>query len=319
MVFSSIPFLFFFLPLFLAAYFLTPSIGGKNLVTLFSSLVFYAWGEPWFVLVLLASIAFNTIAAVVIDGRRGRGRGIALGVAVSGNLLLLGVFKYANFLFANLDVLVRPFGVAVTVPDIPLPLGISFFTFHSLSYVIDVYRRRFRANRDPVQVALYIALFPQLVAGPIVRYKTVARQLQARRHTLWQASAGMRIFVVGLAQKVLIADPLAQVVEIVFDHTPHPSMVEAWTGLLAYTIQLYFDFAGYSNMAIGLGLVLGFTFPRNFRLPYTSLSITEFWRRWHMSLSAWLRDYLGVGALQRSGGDGRMFIPSPRPPDAAQT
>src|SRR4051812_14892350 len=215
MVFSSIPFLFFFLPLFLAAYFLTPSIGGKNLVTLFSSLVFYAWGEPWFVLVLLASIAFNTIAAVVIDGRRGRGRGIALGVAVSGNLLLLGVFKYANFLFANLDVLVRPFGVAVTVPDIPLPLGISFFTFHSLSYVIDVYRRRFRANRDPVQVALYIALFPQLVAGPIVRYKTVARQLQARRHTLWQASAGMRIFVVGLAQKVLIADPLAQVVEIV--------------------------------------------------------------------------------------------------------
>ena len=190
--------------------------------------------------------------------------------------------------------MLRPFGAAVNLPNIPLPLGISFFTFHSLSYIIDVYRRRFRANRDPVQVALYISLFPQLVAGPIVRYKTVARQLQARRHTLSRASAGARIFIIGLAQKVLIADPLAQLVEVVFDHTPLPSMAEAWTGLLAYTIQIYYDFAGYSNMAIGLGLVLGFTFPRNFRLPYSSLSITEFWRRWHMSLSAWLRDYLYI-------------------------
>jgi alginate O-acetyltransferase complex protein AlgI len=294
LVFSSIPFLFFFLPLFLAGYFLTPTIRGKNLFTLFCSLMFYAWGEPWFVLVLLASIAFNTIAAVVIDACSGRARVMALSGAVTANLLLLAAFKYANFLFANLDVLLRPAGVALNPPDIPLPLGISFFTFHSLSYVIDVYRQRFRANRDPIQVALYIALFPQLVAGPIVRYKTVARQLQARKHTLSHASAGMRIFIIGLSQKVLIADPLAQLVEVVFDHTPHPSMVEAWTGLLAYTIQIYFDFAGYSNMAIGLGLVLGFTFPRNFRLPYTSLSITEFWRRWHMSLSAWLRDYLYI-------------------------
>jgi alginate O-acetyltransferase complex protein AlgI len=293
-VFSSIPFLFFFLPVFLALYFVTPSIRGKNLVTLLCSLLFYGWGEPWFVLVLLASIALNAFAAVVIDACRGSARDIALGIAVSANLLLLATFKYANFLAANLDVLLRPLGTAVNLPDIPLPLGISFFTFHSLSYIIDVYRRRFRANRDPVQVALYISLFPQLVAGPIVRYKTVARQLQARRHTLSRASAGARIFIVGLAQKVLIADPLAQLVEVVFDHTPLPSMAEAWTGLLAYTIQIYYDFAGYSNMAIGLGLVLGFTFPRNFRLPYSSLSITEFWRRWHMSLSAWLRDYLYI-------------------------
>jgi D-alanyl-lipoteichoic acid acyltransferase DltB (MBOAT superfamily) len=307
MVFSSIPFLFFFLPLFLAAYFLTPSVRGKNLVTLASSLLFYAWGEPWFVLVLLASIAFNTLAAVLIDARTGRPRTVALAIAVTANLLLLAAFKYANFLVGNLDLLLRPFGLAVTLPEIPLPLGISFFTFHSLSYVIDVYRHRFRANRDPVQVALYIALFPQLVAGPIVRYKTVARQLRARRHTLSHASAGARIFIIGLAQKVLVADPLAQLVEVVFDHTPHPSMAEAWTGLLAYTIQIYFDFAGYSNMAIGLGLILGFTFPRNFRLPYTAQSITEFWRRWHMSLSAWLRDYLYIPLGGNRGGTLRTY------------
>src|SRR6185312_3318232 len=293
-VFSSITFLFYFLPIFLALYFITPSIRGKNLVTLLFSLVFYAWGEPRFIVVLLISIAFNFLAALAIDDREGPARRFALAVAVAGNLLVLAIFKYANFVTANLADLAAPLGLRVATTSIHLPLGISFFTFHSLSYVIDVYRRRFRANPDPVQVAFYIALFPQLVAGPIVRYKTVARQLRARRHTLSDASAGTRIFILGLAQKVLIADPLAQLVEVVFDHTPHPSMTEAWTGLLAYTIQIYFDFAGYSNMAIGLGLVLGFTFPRNFRLPYTSLSITEFWRRWHMSLSAWLRDYLYI-------------------------
>ena len=307
MVFSSIPFLFFFLPLFLCAYFLTPSIWGKNLVTLICSLLFYGWGEPWFVLVLLGSIAFNTVVAVVMDTRTGPARAAILAGAVAANLLLLATFKYAGFLAANLDILLQPLGLGVNLPDIPLPLGISFFTFHSLSYVIDVYRQRFRANRDPIEVALYIALFPQLVAGPIVRYKTVARQLHARRHTLSRASAGARIFIVGLSQKVLVADPLAQLVEVVFDHTPHPSMIEAWTGLLSYTIQIYFDFAGYSNMAIGLGLVLGFTFPRNFRMPYSSLSITEFWRRWHMSLSAWLRDYLYIPLGGNRGGVRRTY------------
>ena len=294
MLFSSIPFLFFFLPLFMAAYFLTPTIRGKNITTLLCSLLFYGWGEPWFVLVLLASIAFNTLAAINIDKATGRARGSALAVAVIANLLLLGVFKYANFIAGNLAFALRPLGLGMSPPNVPLPLGISFFTFHCLSYVIDVYRRRFPVNRDPVQVALYITLFPQLVAGPIVRYKTVAGQLRARTHRLSYASAGASIFIAGLAQKVLIADQVAPLVEIVFDHTPLPSMVEAWTGLLAYNIQIYFDFAGYSNMAIGLGLILGFTFPRNFRLPYTALSVTEFWRRWHMSLSAWLRDYLYI-------------------------
>ena len=207
---------------------------------------------------------------------------------------MLGIFKYANFVTANFAALLKPLGYDFGHTNIELPLGISFFTFHCLSYIIDVYRRRFRANRDPVDVALYISLFPQLVAGPIVRYKTVARQLDKRRQTLGRASVGARIFIIGLAQKVLVADVVAPLAQVAFDHVPHRTMPEAWIGLLAYTVQIYFDFAGYSNMAIGLGIVLGFTFPRNFQLPYTSLSITEFWRRWHMSLSSWLRDYLYI-------------------------
>ncbi len=294
MVFSSTSFLFLFLPIFLAVYFIAPSIRVKNLVTLFFSLVFYGWGEPWFVIVLLGSIAFNTIAAQRIDERAGYARTSGLAISIGVNLSLLAIFKYANFLVGNLNLFFEPFGFVLPVPKIALPLGISFFTFHCLSYLIDVYRGRFAANRNPVEVALYISLFPQLVAGPIVRYKTVARQLRSRRHSLSRASIGARIFVIGLAQKVLIADQVAQVVDAVFDHTASPSLTEAWLGLLSYTLQIYFDFAGYSNMAIGLGLVLGFTFPRNFRLPYIAQSITEFWRRWHISLSSWLRDYLYI-------------------------
>ena len=294
MVFSSITFLFYFLPIFIACYFLTPTVAGKNVVTLIFSLVFYAWGEPRFLLILLFAIVFNYGAAIVIDRRDGSSRKSALGLAVAVNLLVLGVFKYANFVTGNFAALLKPLGWDFGQTNIELPLGISFFTFHCLSYIIDVYRRRFRANRDPVDVALYISLFPQLVAGPIVRYKTVARQLDARRSTLGRASVGARIFIVGLAQKVLVADVVAPLARVAFDQSPHRELAEAWIGLMAYTVQIYFDFAGYSNMAIGLGVVLGFTFPRNFRMPYTSLSITEFWRRWHMSLSSWLRDYLYI-------------------------
>jgi D-alanyl-lipoteichoic acid acyltransferase DltB (MBOAT superfamily) len=213
---------------------------------------------------------------------------------VGVNLLGLAVAKYAGFLVDNLNLLVDPFGLHASVRAATLPLGISFITFHCLSYVIDVYRRRIAANRSLVEVALYIALFPQLIAGPIIRYKSVARQLRARVHTLGRASAGLRMFVIGLAQKLLIADMVAPIAELVFDRTSLPSMTDAWTALLAYSLQIYFDFAGYSNMAIGLGVMLGFGWPRNFRLPYTSRSITEFWRRWHMSLSSWLRDYLYI-------------------------
>ena len=308
MVFSSVSFLFFFLPLFMAAYFVTPTNRGKNITTLAFSLIFYAWGQPRFVLALLSSIVFNTFSALAIDRCVGRTRSVALAIVVTANLLLLAIFKYAAFIISNLHPIIGLLGLEVALPHLSLPLGISFFTFHCLSYVIDVYRRRFPANRDPIEVALYIALFPQLVAGPIVRYKTIARQLAARRHSLSLASAGARIFIIGLAQKVLIADPVAQLAEAVFDHTPLPSMAEAWTGLLAYTIQIYFDFAGYSNMAVGLGLILGFTLPRNFRLPYTSLTITEFWRRWHMSLSAWLRDYLYIPLGGNRRGTLRTYV-----------
>ena len=307
MVFSSITFLFYFLPIFLAAYFITPTIQARNIVTLLFSLVFYAWGEPRFVIILLISIIFNFCAGLLIDAREGSSRRWALAVAVAGNLLVLGIFKYANFITANLTTLLHPLGAPSFRTNIALPLGISFFTFHCLSYIIDVYRRRFKANRNPIDVALYISLFPQLVAGPIVRYKTVARQLDARRFTLGRASVGARIFIIGLAQKVLVADVVAKLVQVTFDQLPHRSLIEAWIGLIAYTVQIYFDFAGYSNMAIGLGIVLGFTFPRNFRMPYTSLSITEFWRRWHMSLSSWLRDYLYIPLGGNRGSNAQTY------------
>lgn len=277
-------------------------------MTLAFSLVFYGWGEPWFVLVLAASMALNWTAAILIDREGGKGRTAVLATTVALNLLLLGAFKYGDFLVGNLNtVLASLFGVTLPLPNLPLPLGISFFTFHCLSYVIDVYRRRFRANRRPTEVALYITLFPQLVAGPIVRYKTVAKQLRSRRHSFGLASIGARIFIIGLAQKILIADQVAHLADTVFDRTPNPSMAEAWTGLLAYTVQIYFDFCGYSNMAVGLGLILGFTLPRNFRLPYLALSMTDFWRRWHMSLSSWLRDYLYVPLGGNRGGPLRTY------------
>jgi alginate O-acetyltransferase complex protein AlgI len=294
MIFSSISFLFYFLPVFLVAYFLAPTNLLKNLVALVFSLVFYGWGEPWFVLVLVGSIIFNTVMGLLIDRLGGWARRVALVAAVTANLLLLGVFKYTNFVMGNLNTVLQPLGFGAFSPNIPLPLGISFFTFHCLSYVIDIYRGRFRANRNLIEVALYIALFPQLVAGPIVRYSTIAHQLRHRTHRLLYASSGAQIFIIGLAQKVLIADQVAPLAQVAFDQTPAPSMVESWSGLLAYTVQIYFDFAGYSNMAVGLGLILGFSFPRNFRLPYTARSVTEFWRLWHMSLSAWLRDYLYI-------------------------
>ena len=292
MLFPSITFLFYFLPLFFLLYCLAPGVTAKNIVLLAASLLFYAWGEPRFVLLLAGQIVLNYSFALAIDAAAGTRRRAVMLVGVAANLLLLGVFKYADFAVGSLN---AAFGrETFALPGIALPLGISFFTFHAISYLIDVYRGERRANRSLLSVAVYIAMFPQLVAGPIVRYHTIARRLTERRMTLGRASAGLRIFVIGLAQKVLIADEVARIAEAVFDKAAHPTMAEAWLGLSAYTIQIYFDFAGYSNMAIGLALALGFVFPRNFRLPYTARSVTEFWRRWHISLSQWLRDYLYI-------------------------
>lgn len=294
MVFSSVPFLFYFLPLFIPLYFLAPSTRSRNAVLLAFSVVFYAWGEPWFVLVMLASIVFNWRAALSIEQAGPERRRWVTGAAVAANLLLLGVFKYADFVVTNLNQVLALFGKSVPVPEIGLPLGISFFSFHSISYLVDVHRGSAKAARRLGNIALYISMFPQLVAGPIIRYKTVARQIDKRRTTWGRAGAGARIFIIGLAQKVLIADEVARIADAVFDQVVRLTFVEAWLGLSAYTIQIYFDFAGYSNMAIGFAVAFGFTFPRNFRLPYTSRSITEFWRRWHMSLSTWFRDYLYI-------------------------
>jgi alginate O-acetyltransferase complex protein AlgI len=291
-VFSSIIFLFYFLPAFLLVYAAARGTMLKNVFLLLASLFFYAWGEPWFVLVLLGQIAFNYAAALAIDASDGRTRKLATTSGVAANLLLLGVFKYADFAVTMVNSAL-PVGASFALPGLALPLGISFFTFHAISYIVDVHRRRVTANRDALEVAVYIAMFPQLVAGPIIRYRRIAHQLAHRRLTLGRGSVGMRMFVIGLAQKVLIANQVASIAELVFDKI-RPSFVEAWLGLCAYTLQIYFDFAGYSNMAIGLGLALGFAFPRNFRLPYTARSMTDFWRRWHMSLSAWLRDYLYI-------------------------
>lgn len=301
MLFPSISFLFYFFPLFFAAYALMPGMAARNVFLAAASLLFYAWGEPKFVILLLGQIALNYCAALVIDANEGARRSLATAIAVVLNLALLGVFKYADFVVGALNG-VLPADASYSLPGLALPLGISFFTFHSISYLVDVNRREVAANANPLQVVVYIAMFPQLVAGPIIRYHTIARQLAARRMTLGRASAGFRIFIIGLAQKVLIADEVSRIAGTVFDKVGLPSLVEAWLGLGAYTIQIYFDFAGYSNMAIGLGLALGFAFPRNFRLPYTSRSITEFWRRWHISLSQWLRDYLYIplGGSRRS-------------------
>jgi D-alanyl-lipoteichoic acid acyltransferase DltB (MBOAT superfamily) len=296
-VFSSPSFLFVFLPLAAALYFAARGMAAKNLVLLILSLAFYAWGEPVMVLVMLGSIGFNFLAARWIDACEGRARGAALAAAVAVNLAGLAIFKYADFVAGNIEALLHALGapgLGWKRGGVALPLGISFFTFHALSYLIDVYRRRFRANANLRQIALYIAFFPQLIAGPIVRYRMIARRLAVRRHSWGRASAGLRLMVIGLAMKVLIADPLAPVADAVFDHASAPDLLAAWTGTLAYTLQIYFDFAGYSTMAVGMGVMFGFSLPRNFDRPYRSRSITEFWRRWHITLSAWFRDYLYI-------------------------
>jgi alginate O-acetyltransferase complex protein AlgI len=292
MVFSSPTFLYAFLPLFLIAYFAWRSMAWRNAVLLVSSLLFYAWGETWFVLLLLASICVNWWVALAIATADEGSRKRTLIGGIVLNLAVLGVAKYADFAVATVNGLYPSAGIPQ--PNLPLPLGISFFTFHAISYLFDVYRRNARAEESLMRVAIYISMFPQLVAGPIVRFRTVAKQLRQRRSTVWRAATGARIFAIGMAQKVLIANEVGVAADVAFALGPDLDAGEAWLGLASYTLQIYYDFAGYSNMAVGLGFVIGFGFPRNFDLPYMSRSVTEFWRRWHMSLSRWFRDYLYI-------------------------
>jgi alginate O-acetyltransferase complex protein AlgI len=287
MVFSSVDFLFLFLPAFLLVQMILP---WRNLTFVLFSLFFYFIGEGWFIAVVLGSVAMNFAFGVAIDssppGARRR-RFLSLGVAA--NLSLLVFFKYAGFLAAQFQVAEMSW-----IRSIHLPVGISFFTFHALSYLVDVYRNDAMADRSPSRLSLYMLMFPQLIAGPILRYSKIAPQLRQRAVTARHVFHGLTYFLFGLGQKVLIADTVAGVADPWFAHWRELSTPMAWIAVLSYTLQIYFDFGGYSNMAIGLALICGFDFPTNFDYPYISRSITEFWRRWHISLSSWFRDYLYI-------------------------
>ncbi len=296
MVFSSPVFLFLFLPVTLAVYYVLPG-RFRNLWLLAMSLLFYGWGEPKFLPVMLASIIVNFVLALWIDRYDDRRQArVALTLAVAVNIGLLVAFKYTNFLVDGVNGLLHPWHVTTfVVPQIALPIGISFFTFHALSYVIDVYRRDAPALRNPFDMGLYISLFSQLVAGPIIRYHDIAPQLRNRAVDRAMFASGVERFVVGLGKKVAIANTLAVPADLIFG-APADQLTTgiAWLGVVCYALQIYFDFSGYSDMAIGLGLMFGFRFRENFNYPYISQSVTEFWRRWHISLSTWFRDYLYI-------------------------
>ena len=289
MLFSSIPFAFYFLPAVLALYFAVP-FRFKNAVLLVFSLVFYAWGEPGYLLLMAVSILLGWLFGLLIGKYRGTARArlfLVLSVAVS--LGLLGWFKYADFAVNTLNAL----GLNLPLPHVALPIGISFYTFQILSYTIDVYRGDALPQRSLVDFGAYVSMFPQLIAGPIVRYSDVARQLKHRTHSLEKARLGVRRLLIGLGKKVLIANQLGQLT-VLFRESRQPSVLYVWIYAAAFALQIYFDFSGYSDMAIGLGKIFGFDLLENFNYPFISRSISEFWRRWHMSLGGWFRDYLYI-------------------------
>ena len=290
MVFSSLHFLFLFLPLAMVAHLVVPQ-RFKNPVLFAFSLYFYAWGEPVYAALMLFSVAWNYLTGLQLAARTGAAarRGILAG-AVAVNLAVLGFFKYAGFLVDTLNALT---GARLANPNLPLPIGISFYTFQALSYVIDVYRGKARPQRRFLDFATYITMFPQLVAGPIVKYADIERQLRDRRTSLAQCGQGLERVILGLSKKVLLANNLGLLVDAVGAMTAR-SFLSAWLGAAAYALQIYLDFSGYSDMAIGMGRMLGFTFAENFDYPYRARSVTEFWRRWHISLSGWFRDYVYI-------------------------
>jgi len=317
LVFSSHLFLFWFLPIALGLYYVSPR-RTRHLVLTLLSYVFYGWENPAFCVLLLFSTAVDYLAGLRMDAAAGgdaaprpsaRRRWLLFSLVT--NLGLLGFFKYFNFGLESWNGLVRAAGLEgaaiETALRVTLPLGISFYTFQSMSYSIDVYRGRVRAIRSFVDFACFVSMFPQLVAGPIVRFAEVADQLRNRSHTLAKFARGAAFLSVGLAKKVLLANPCARVADAVFD-AGSASVLDAWQGLVAYAFQIYFDFSGYSDMAIGLGLMLGFVFPKNFDSPYRATSMTDFWRRWHISLSTWLRDYLYIPLGGNRRGPGRTYV-----------
>ncbi len=290
MVFSSYVFLFLFLPIVCLVYFFLP-FRIKNYWLLFASIIFYSWTAPKFTLILFASMVINYTAGMFLS--KGSRKKLILSVGIILNLALLLYYKYANFIVGNLA-LVKP-EIAEKWTAVTLPLGISFFTFQGMSYIIDVYRGDGDALKNPADLGLYISLFPQLVAGPIVRFKSIAAELHKRTISMELAGYGSRRFIYGLAKKILLANTFGQIADTFFGMSPSSwNYGTAWIGIIAYTLQIYYDFSGYSDMAIGLGAIFGFHFYENFNYPYISRSITEFWRRWHISLSTWFRDYVYI-------------------------
>lgn len=308
MVFSSISFLTFFLPCLFACYFVIPRKfrSARNGVLLVFSLVFYACGGPKFLLLMLLSIAVNYICGLFASAQHTRPVRLAgMMSAIIIGIGLLGYFKYAGF-FAEI---INSMGVMVPVPEITLPIGISFYTFQGLSYVIDVYRNDARVQRNPFKIALYIALFPQLVAGPIVRYTTVETEISERRESIEEVSAGIVRFLFGLAKKMILANSMGEIADAAFSQSAGDlSVAFAWLGALAYTGQIYFDFSAYSDMAIGMGLMIGFHYKENFNYPYLSSTVSEFWRRWHISLGSFFRDYVYIPLGGSRKGLGRTIL-----------
>ena len=290
MVFSSIPFLYYFLPAVLGVYFLAPR-RWKNGVLLLASLVFYGWGEPKLLWLMVFTIALFYLCGLAIEGAKTRRwKTVWLIVSIAAGVGLLGVFKYADFFIGSFNAVT---GLRMPLLKLALPIGISFYTFQCLSYTVDVYRGSVPAQKNPITFGAYVALFPQLIAGPIVRYVDVARELEARTHSWEDVTAGLRRFLVGLGKKVLLADNFALLIRL-FRESGEKSILFYWMYAIAFTLNIYFDFSGYSDMAIGLGRVFGFRFVENFNYPYLSKSVTEFWRRWHMSLGSWFRDYVYI-------------------------
>ena len=289
MLFSGIPFLYYFLPVVLMLYFAVPN-RFKNSVLLISSLVFYGWGEPKYVILMVASIAIGYVSGLLIEAKNNkRDKKIILFIAAFINLGFLGFFKYADFFISNFNAAT---GLGISLLRIALPIGISFYTFQILSYVIDVYRGT-PAQKNPLNLAAYITMFPQLIAGPIVRYTDISENLVNRTHSFDKFAVGARRFIIGLSKKVLVANILGEFCDV-FKASDDKSILYYWLYAIAFSLHVYFDFSGYSDMAIGLGKIFGFNFCENFNYPFISKSATEFWRRWHMSLGTWFRDYVYI-------------------------
>ena len=290
MLFSSIPFLYYFLPAVLILYMIVP-FRVKNTVLLISSLIFYAWGEPKYVLLMMATILLFYLCGLAIDKAQTKAfKKLWLIVSIVVSLGLLAIFKYADFFVDSFN---QVTGLSLPLLRLALPVGISFYTFQSLSYTIDLYRGDTKVQKDLIAFGAYVVLFPQLIAGPIVRYRDVARELEQREHSWDNFVLGLRRFLVGLAKKILLANQLGELTDI-FRQAGESSVLFYWMYAIAFTLHIYFDFSGYSDMAIGLGKIFGFSFPENFNYPYLSTSVTEFWRRWHMTLGGWFRDYVYI-------------------------